>query len=291
MDYIGTPFIFEFRTIINGVGLYAQRALVNMGDEIIFIGSDNFYVFDGISLNPISSSLVKNFFFNDINPKYGDRTIGFIVEEDDEIFFWYVSNASTTNEIDKAIVFNYVTKTWSFRNAGPNGFSAWFYYQQFQDFTWQTIPDTPWMDAAGTWSDKRLLASAPLNLAGDENGFVYAYGGVVSQNGQPYQKYAITGDRDFKLPGRNKRLLRVDVGAIRGVATNLDVYVGHRTNVGDTIQYEGPFAFDLSGTKASYITCDITDVYFLLKFETDGTGDPWDVLNYTFYFNKKEIKK
>ena len=205
MQYVGPPTIFSFQRVINGVGLLAQRSVADLGDEHAFLGNDNFYTFNGISIDPIGNA-IKNYFFSDLDPGYRNRVQAFVVEEDDEVWWVYASGATTYSDgtphapgdPDKAVVWNYLNNTWAIRD---NPGTYWFYYQHLIQNTWQTVPDLSWAATAGNWNDKRFTANFPLNLSGMVDGSVVQYGGVYDKLGIPFTKSLQTKFLDFGKPG------------------------------------------------------------------------------------------
>ena len=60
--YVGLPYVFQRREIVSGVGLLGPKALVNLGSEHIFMGPDNFYVFDGSDVERIGDPVWREVF-------------------------------------------------------------------------------------------------------------------------------------------------------------------------------------------------------------------------------------
>lgn len=282
MQYVGLPTIWYFRKVISGVGLVGPKAYVTLGDEIAFLGQDNFYVFGGYNIQVIGDNKIKTEFFNDLNPQFADRIQAFIVEEEDEIWWVYPSTEST-GELDKAAVYNLNTHTWSIRDAAS---VFWFYYLQFSGLTWNTMPDVSWDETVGNWNDRRLLSEFPLNLFGTDDGTVMQFGGVYSQNGAAYTKSAETKLYDMNRPDIKKRLERVEVAVDRALTGTLNVYVGHCNAPGDAITYSGPFPLNMA-SGSGFFPCDITDIFFDLKFETTGSGDPFSVFEFKLWYKER----
>lgn len=287
MQYVGLPAVWFFRQVsasadpFGGIGLIAPNAYTTVGDEIVLLGQDNFYTFAGYALQVLGDSRIKTAFFNDLNSLYQDRINLFYVEEEDEIWCVYPSLAST-GQLDKAVVYNRVTKTWSFRTSNS---ISWFKYSQFTNLTWDTMPDVSWDATVGNWNDRRLLTSFPLTLFGDPDGKIMEYGGVYSQDGVAYTKNAETRLFDMARPDINKRVERVEIARDRSIVGTLNVYIGHCASPGDTIVYAGPFPLDMVNGKR-YFTCDITDVFFDLKFETTDTT-PYSIYEYKIWYKEK----
>jgi hypothetical protein len=287
MQYVGPPTIFSFQRVINGIGLLAQRAVADLGDEHAFLGNDNFYTFNGISIDPIGNA-IKHFFFNDVDPSYRNRVQAFVVEEDDEVWWIYSSTSptypdgspKTPGDPDRAVVWNYLESTWSIRD---NPGTDWFYYHQLLQYTWQTIPDLSWAATSGAWNDRRFAANFPLNLGGMNDGSMVQYGGVFDKLGIAYTKKLQSKFFDFGKPGVKKRLVRIDVQCGTGYAGRLLCQIGHCQNIGDVVIYETVQVIPTGNGQNAWVQCDVTDTYFTFIFSMADLSGNFDIYGYTPY--------
>lgn len=111
--YVGQPVIWDFALVPGSAGALSQEAVVNIGTpeqpKHIFMGSDNFYAFDGgrpVAIgNPIRDTV------------FGELNMGFYYaaqvlhdQINRRVYFWY----PTTNSAlpDKCVVYNYLTDRW-----------------------------------------------------------------------------------------------------------------------------------------------------------------------------------
>jgi len=292
MQYVGGTPIFSFQRVISGVGLLAQRGVADLGDEHAFVGSDNFYTFNGISISPIGNN-IRNFFYQDLDPTYANRIQAFVVEEDDEVW-WVYSSTSTTyadgsakapGDPDRAVVWNYLDDTWSIRD---NPATSWFYYRQLLEYTWQTIPDLSWSATPDYWSHRRFLANFPLNIGGMNDGTMVQYGGVFNKLGLPFTKKVQTKFFDFGKPGTKKRLSYIDVQCATGYAGKLMCQIGHCQNIGDVVRYEAAQVIPTGNGQNAWVNgMDITDVYFTFIFSIADLSGNFDLFGYTPYFHLK----
>lgn len=293
MQYVGPPTIFSFQRVINGVGLLAQRAVADLGDEHAFLGNDNFYTFNGISIEPIATQKIKSFFFSDLDPAYRNRVQAFVVEEDDEVWWVYSSGATTyadgtaktAGDPDKAVVWNYVNNTWAIRD---NPGTTWFYYHQISQATWQTVPNLSWAATSGLWNDKRFLSNFPLNIGGMKDGSFVQYGGVFDKLGVAFTKKLQSKFHDFGKPGQKKRLAYIDVQCATGYAGKLMCQIGHCQNIGDVVRYETAQVIPTGNGKNAWVMGqDITDVYFTFIFYIQDPSGNFDIFGYTPYLTPK----
>ncbi len=116
--YIGTftgpPTIFEVKEVPGQIGTPCQEAVVVIGTQSdprhIFIGFEDFYLFDGSRPTPIGGP-VRETFFSDLNRAYAYRCIANHDRFNARVYFHYPSN-SGGGAIDKCIVYNYKTDRW-----------------------------------------------------------------------------------------------------------------------------------------------------------------------------------
>lgn len=109
--YAGPPVVWKFDLIPGEIGAPSQEAVVNIGSSHIFVGYDDFYVFDGTRPVPIGEG-IKEWFFADLNKKYRYKIIGAHDPTNSLVYFYYPSTASTSGAIDSCVVYHYKAKKW-----------------------------------------------------------------------------------------------------------------------------------------------------------------------------------
>lgn len=116
--YIGTftgpPTIFEVRELPGEVGTATQESVVFIGTQSdprhIFMGYEDFYMFDGARANPIGQS-VKETVFSDINRQYQYKISTLHDRTNSRVYFFYPSS-SGAGALDRCVVYNYKTDKW-----------------------------------------------------------------------------------------------------------------------------------------------------------------------------------
>jgi hypothetical protein len=144
----GPPIIWAFNLISNQIGAPCQEAVVSIGTAHLFLGNDNFYMFDGTRPTPIGDS-VKNAFFRDQNPSH-KQTVASVHDRLNSLVYWYYVSNNSTGSIDSAIVYNYKTGQWGRANRSIeaavefiNGQITWTSLGDIAD-EWQDLPQVPW---------------------------------------------------------------------------------------------------------------------------------------------------
>lgn len=116
--YIGTftgpPTIFEAREIPGEIGAPSQEAVAVVGTHLepkhIFMGVDDFYIFDGARPIPIGLP-IKETVFRELNRTYIKRTTTLHDRQNSRVYFYYPS-ANGGGALDRCVVYNYRTDKW-----------------------------------------------------------------------------------------------------------------------------------------------------------------------------------
>lgn len=109
-SYVGAPEAWTFQEIPGEVGCMAQGGVVDIGAAHVFVGYDNFYIFDGARPTPIGN-LLKDWFFSDLYTDYAYRIRTVHDRQNSNVYFYYPSR-SGSGALDKCIVFNYRVNKW-----------------------------------------------------------------------------------------------------------------------------------------------------------------------------------
>ena len=181
MEYIGGPFIFQFRKIFNEGGMINQNCAVEHNGTHYVFGVDDIYVHDGISKRSIVEQKMRREVFNQINTDYLNRCFVHHSPRLNEVMFFYVSRTQDTAfpgtvGCNKALVFNYASNT-LYEYEVNNVFSS-FNGTISKTLTWsaaETLGLTynniggSYADLVDTVSERHtvLLAGAPLGGTAD----------------------------------------------------------------------------------------------------------------------------
>ena len=110
-EYVGAPQVWNVRRVPGDIGAPCNEAVIKTGTAHFFIGSDDFYVFDGSRPEPLNSPC-RNWFFNNVNQAYLYKTCGTFDYINQRIYWWFVSNSSAGGKLDKCIVYNVKSNQW-----------------------------------------------------------------------------------------------------------------------------------------------------------------------------------
>ena len=109
MQYTGGDFVFSFRQITEGPSLIGPNAAVNEASRIFWMDRGNFWYYDGA--HHILDCTVLDYIFSDINLNQAYKVFGGANSDFSEVWWFYPSSSS--DEIDRYIIYNYKENLWS----------------------------------------------------------------------------------------------------------------------------------------------------------------------------------
>jgi hypothetical protein len=279
LSYLGEPVIWGRRQVISGKGLISPRSFVSLGDFHVCAMTDNFYIFNGASLQPIGNP-VREEFFDGLSPTKKDLMFGFHIEEVGEVVFAYPGLSASYP--DRALVYNYVTNAWSFRDFP---FIAATLFLNQSATTWADLVGD-WTVQGWNWDTRTFLASAQVPIVAGENTYVYKYGETDAKDGADLNGYVTSTLTDFGYPDRMKRAFRLKV-ANNYVGTTMTIYIMTADKPKGDITYNGPFTLDLSDENM-FLDFDYTARYFGVKFQTQLMDEPFTISGWSWQFSLEE---
>ena len=110
MTFVGPPFVFNFSQLGTNCGLIAQHAGVDYDGRAVWMGYDNFYVFDG-QVRSLDCT-VRRFIFDRLNMNQKDKIFCGINSEFKEVIWLYPSTNST--ECDSYVVWSPDENYWAY---------------------------------------------------------------------------------------------------------------------------------------------------------------------------------
>lgn len=228
----GDSDIFQFDQRVTGTGCAAAKTVESLGDELIFLGWDDVYVFNGIDYESIGSTIQKEL-FSTMDPGAIDKCFGVVIEEQKE--YWLFVPSINSDYCDMAWVFNYELNKWTKHDfaavdGSTNGISYYGYYEKQSSMTigdlQGTIGEQMWR-----FGDREILEAAPTTLFGDTDGYVYEYDRLVSNDdGTTVDAWFSTKDFMFTQLMERQVILRMDVYFGGGG----DLKVAYSTDLGST---------------------------------------------------------
>ena len=166
MTFVGPPFTFQFQQLGSNCGLIAPHAAVDYDGISVWMGYDNFYVFDGQVKN--LDCTVRRFIFDRLNRNQKDKIFAGINSEFKEVIWLYPSTDS--EECDSYVIWSPSENYWTF---GSSIFT--------------------------TFADKTVFGNTITTgvTAGGNNLYNNEPAGVFTENGQPQSSFIESADFDM----------------------------------------------------------------------------------------------
>lgn len=107
MSYVGSPLVFQFDLVESNRGALAANSVVKVGDNVAYLASDGFFVFDGQQSIPIGDGKVDETFFNSVDIGNLDR-MSVALYPNENIICWSYPSINATGAIpDTILLYNY----------------------------------------------------------------------------------------------------------------------------------------------------------------------------------------
>lgn len=113
VTYVGGNVVFQFDTFERARGNLLPNAISQVGNEVYFRSSDGFYKTDGVTVTPIGSRKVDNYFLNDFDSTAPHRVYS-AVDFDKKVIRWsYPGDGNTSGRPNKVLMYNYEENRWA----------------------------------------------------------------------------------------------------------------------------------------------------------------------------------
>ena len=150
LQFVGAPFTFSLVELGANCGAVGVHSAVDINGVAYWMSQNSFYLYDGtVKKLPCS---VQDYVFEDFSIANYPETYAGINSEFNEITWFYPSAAST--QIDRAVTYNYLEKSWHTSNLARTTWSDYGVYQQ--PYATKYFPN----DTATTPTVKGLTAGA-----------------------------------------------------------------------------------------------------------------------------------
>jgi hypothetical protein len=146
--YVGPPVIWQWDLVASNVGAISAEAVIDVGTAHVFIGRDDFWIFDGSRPQPIGAPL-KEWFFAAVDKTYQYRIRSYF-NQAKGLCWWFYPTPGSSGALTDAVVYNLSNQRWGhvvlpietvfqYQGAETN-------YDNFPTdatLTYDTLPDLP----------------------------------------------------------------------------------------------------------------------------------------------------
>lgn len=262
-------------------GLYSPRTVVNAEGVHFYMGLNDFYMNNGIRVNPIGAA-VREFIFNRLNREKNTSCHALYNSPLKEIWFFItISGQSLPTEIWK---YRYDLGFW-YKDSIQNVITA-AEYKIVTSLTWDTAPGV-WNGQTVSWDDMSGQADAPAIIIGRDDGYTYRFNPRThNDKGSPFTGKLETRDFTGLPPAGNgkigieedQRWLQLDLWA---KGSSVKIY--YSTDFGESWTYIKEFT--LTAAVAKY-TCyfDIISPTIRFKFENEKSEGNFTIRSFVPYY-------
>ena len=272
MDYTGGVLVYKFQKIVSNQGLMARNCAVEInGMHFVFSNSDCI-VHDGQTTQSVLDKQTRRDLFMQINSNRAEQCFVFIDYAYNEVFACYPS--LTSNTCNRAMVWNYVDKTVSFRdipnlnhaNTGP--------VDDASARTWDTAIGT-WNAQTNPWDGASASLNRTLSVMASDAQKLYLVDASLTFAGVAITAFLERKGLSLGEPEAMK-LIRSVRPRIFGTGT-VNVSVGYGSTPYAEPVYNAPVAFTIGTTVA--VDSMATGRYMAVKFTT-GSSTDWRLDSY-----------
>lgn len=114
MRYINLPLVWTIDVIVSTDGIIGPKAKTNVEDVLFWMGTADFYAYDGYTVQTLPNNTVKRYVFENINQSQSYKSFASLSPEFNEIWWFYPFGNS--EEPNSYIIFNYKEQHWTIGN-------------------------------------------------------------------------------------------------------------------------------------------------------------------------------
>lgn len=243
LQYIGGTLVFGLRHLGQSVTIIGPNAAVDINGIVVFMGQDDFLMYDGVLR--VMDCDVRNKVFDDLNTDQGAKVYCGVNKLFTEVWWVYPSSASQTN--DRYVKWNYKDNVWDFG----------------------TLERTAWHDSS------RFLNQKPYATQG---GKIYQHETGVDdtdENGvlQAMSTRLESGDLEVDPNGEQLMHIGAMIPDFKTLTGSIDLTLRGRGYPQRTaLNSKGPFTIT-SSTERQSLRMRTRQISFLI--ESDALGDDW----------------
>ncbi len=243
LQFIGGTLVFGLRHLGQSVSIIGPNAAVDVNGIVIFMGEDDFLMYDGVLR--VLPCEVRNQVFDDLNQAQGDKVYCSVNKVFTEVWWFYPSAQSEVN--DRYVKWNYKDNVWDFGTIDRTA---------FHDSS-RFLNGKPY----GTQGGKVFQHETGVDDA-DENGVLQAMSSRLE-----------SGDVEVDPNGRYMMHVGAMIPDFKELTGSIDLTLRGRGYPQRTaLQSKGPFTIT-SSTERQALRIRSRQVSFLI--ESDALGDDW----------------
>lgn len=113
MTFVGSPLVFQFDKIHDGIGAYAPQSVVSWENTTFFLSADGFKRFDGTNISDIGAGRVDKTFFTDLDPFWVNNVRGVLYPQMKLVMWSYPGVGNSGGKCNHILLYSYAFDKWS----------------------------------------------------------------------------------------------------------------------------------------------------------------------------------
>ena len=264
MEFIGGTFVFEFKQIYTTQGMLARRCAAEFEGKHFVVGQSDIFVHDGSNFQSVIDTKRRDFFYENVDGTYIDRTYVFANYPASEMWVCYIQDKSGALWPNKALVWNWRHQTWGARDLPTN--TAYI----TGGLVDTSVSTDVWNTSDGTWDDW-TVPWGDYGFAPQDQSPCMATNGIVYKGDSTTQfagSNMISSVERTDIPlGQQDEFQRVKAVYPRMSGDPVKIFVGSQMAPGKAPNYQTSVTFT-PGTDQK-IDARVTGTHLALKIQSD----------------------
>lgn len=275
MDYIGGTYVFRFSKVLGTSGAMNRNCIEELdGFHLVLTGSD-VIVHDGQSATSVLDKVTRRWLFQNIDVNARGKCFVFKNPFLNEAFICFPSIGSSS--CDRAVVWNYVDKTVSFRSLPHLNHAACGTVDNSLGGSWSQDNDS-WNSDLTAWAGPDFTPDSARVIMASGDSKLYMLDASASFDGSMPSAYLERRGLSFDAPERIKLVRSIKPRITGNVGDTVIIRIG-----GADDPYADPvYSITLTHVIGQTMNNDfmISTRYLAIRFET-GTAAQWRLDSYT----------
>lgn len=274
MDFTGGPYVFRFSKVLGTSGALNRNCIADIdGYHVVLTGSD-VIAHDGQSSASVLDKQTRRYLFQNIDTSGASLCFVFKNPFFNEVFICYPAIGSTS--CDKAMVWNYVDKTVSFRDIPNLNHAAFGPVDNGLTGNWSQ-DSAPWASDITLWGGPDFVPSTARTILASADVKLYMMDSSASFDGTLPSSYLERRGMTFDMPERMKIVRGVRPRIVGNTGDTVTVKVGYSNDPYADPIYVSTMTHTIGTTVSN--DCMVSGRYIAIKFE-NSTAYQWRLDSY-----------
>lgn len=264
MDYVGSPYIWSTKPVINGVGLLAQDCVVPYPGGHVVLTQGDIVNFDGSTTQSIADGRVRRWLSDNLNAERYQRS--FAVGNYRRNEAWICVPRTGSDWPDTALIYNWKDGTWGIRELAQASAGASGTIVYSQGNSWDADPD-PWDTDDTSWNQYEYTQASPRTMLASAANQTLALvdTGKTLQGAAMVSRLEKTG-MSFDVPNQIKYCKGVRPRIQAQGGTVIEISVGAQDELEAAVEWSDPVPFVVGqDLQADF---EVSGRYLAIRFQT-----------------------